>query len=67
MSARIASHRQLRHKTKRLDDTLGAVSEASRFAPHGGFAILTERSLTYSPRGQGPDGKQLGFSPWHPK
>src|SRR2546427_397358 len=33
MSARIASHRQLRHKTKRLDDTLGAVSEALEVCP----------------------------------
>ena len=64
MSVRIASHRQLRNVwTIRLARFL----KPSRFAPHSGFAILTERSLTYSPRGQGPDGKQLGFSPWHPK
>ncbi len=46
MSARIASHRQLRHKTKRLDDTLGAVSEALEVCPSW-WIRYTYRAFTH--------------------
>jgi len=56
------SHRLLRHKTNRLDDTPAAVSKALEVCPPWWIRYTYRAFLSLTLRaGQGPDGMQLSF------